>query len=352
VLGLCLYLGLAVPVRGETNASPARPGGLSLGGRFSGEVQEFFVDMRAPIVSSARQLLMLNPRGCFLEDREQELNLGLVYRRMMADEQVILGANVFYDGRWTMSDNYFGQVGAGIEALTRHVDLRANYYYPVNDAEVIGTTRDTAIEETRESGRTVGMEVISTYTEFEEALEGMDVEAGLWIPCLSDHLPTAVFVGYYYFMPDHLDDIDGARVRLECRPHSRLTLDAEWYEDEQLNGTDYFVGFKLHAPFAFWDKSSWTRSAAERGDLAGRMTEMVVRDFRIRTVLTGPVLTGQEKRVLYTSSERDESPAEAPPSEPPTVEPPTVEPPAAEPPESEPPEDDSPQYDDDGNIIF
>ena len=339
VLGGCLCLGSVVPAQAETNASPDRPASLSLGGRFSGDVQEFFVDLRAPIAGSARRVLLLNPRASFLEDREQELNLGLVVRHMTANEKAILGANLFYDGRWTASDNYFGQVGAGVEALTRHLDFRANYYYPVNDPEAVATSRDTVIEETLESGRTVGREITSTYTEFEEALEGADIEAGLWIPGLSDHLPTAVFVGYYYFMPDHLDDLHGAWLRLECRPRSWLTLNAEWFDDKPLNGTDYFVGFKVHAPLAFWKKSSWTRATEAPRTLEGRMTEMVVRDFRIRTIRTGPGLTSREERIVNTRGGRGESSTVTSPYRPPP-----------EPPETIVPQ--GPQYDEDGNIIL
>jgi len=107
-------------------------------------------------------------------------------------------------------------------------------------------------------------------------------------------------------------------------------LNAEWFDDKQLNGTDYFVGFKVHAPLAFWKKSSWTRAAEAPRTLEGRMTEMVVRDFRIRTIVTEPVVTSRDERILYSSG-GGRRPPETPYGQ---------------------PVPEGPQYDEDGNIIL
>ncbi len=66
-------------------------------------------------------------------------------------------------------------------------------------------------------------------------------------------MPTALFVGYYDFSSRYDDDLAGPRLRAESRVHPNITLDAEWFEDADLNRTDYFVGFRVHFPLDFWN---------------------------------------------------------------------------------------------------
>ncbi len=350
----CLLLGLAVAgsatALGQTDQALPYAGGVTLGARFSDHVQESFVDVRWPDLKTPRDVLMLDLRGTFLESAEQEVNAGFVYRHLSPKESVILGANMYYDGRWTENDNFFNQLGVGLECLTRHVDVRANYYYPLEDEFVLNSTSRSTVEESETSGSRTMTRTTSYYSTYEEALEGFDFELGVWLPWISRAVPTAVYAGYFDFNSEYEDGFRGGKARIESRIHPRFVLDAEWFDDSALNGTDYFVGMRVDIPFCFWKKSSWKTAGGDPRALGRRMSEMVVRDFRIRTIVTHPVLVGQtqtEEVVNERSrpvapdqptNEEVVTPSEQSPHEPPPVVPPE--------------EPDNPRYDEDGNIIL
>jgi len=290
VLAMVCLLLPAVAGAAEAAAAPVSipgPGRLSFGGRFSENAQEFIADGLVPVWSPGRSVLFANLRASFLENAEQELNAGLVFRHLLPEPRVILGVNAYYDTRWTEERNTFDQAGLGLEVLSPWVDLRANYYHPLTDEKVL-------CEASRTTSQIRGDRLLTTTTllrKYEEAMEGYDVEAGVWLPWISRRVPTALFVGHYDFESDHAADVSGVRLRAESRVHPNITLDAEWYEDKALNRSDYFVGVRLHLPLDFWNGVRRERTGSVA--FASRMGDMVNRDFRIRTILTGPVVAGQ-----------------------------------------------------------
>ena len=265
------------------------------GVRSGDDVQEYFVDLLAPLWVRSEGQLLFNLRGTFLEDAEQEANAGLVVRRLIPERQMILGANLYYDTRWTEQDQTFDQVGLGLELLSRHVDVRANVYQPLTDEEVLSssTSEDTVLEG---SGRSrVATTTTSQLRVYEVAMEGFDAEIGFWLPFLDTRAPTALFAGYYDFSADHVDSLSGFKARLESRIHPNVTLDAEWFEEEALNRTDYFVGVRVSLPFDFWNGARHPTDAGSAvRPFEQRMQDMVYRDFRIRTAVTGPVVVDQQ----------------------------------------------------------
>lgn len=270
--------------------------GLSIGARVGSDVQEYQIDGLVPFQMTDDSAWYFNLRGTLLEDLEQEVNAGISYRRLMPDQNVILGANLFYDSRWTENDEVFDQVGVGIERLSEWVDMRANYYYPLDDEKVLGESSQTDM--TR-----AGSTLVSTTTRtrvYEEALQGFDAEIGGWLPPLSKTVPTALFVGYYDFSSDFAEDLSGFKVRVESRVHRNVTLDFEWFEDEALNRTDFFAGIRFAIPLG----GKGLEAPGDRS-FASRMNETIQRDFRIRTRASGPVVldrTRQETRIRSASS--------------------------------------------------
>ena len=306
---VCGFLACATWLPAEEGASWLAPGRLTLGGRAGEDVQEYVADALVPIWKPGRAIVFLNPRGTFLEDDEQELNVGLVARRLSWKQRVILGANAYYDTRWTESGNQFEQVGGGIEILSRWVALRANYYYPLTDEKV----EREIVEVTRTRSGSRRTATTTLFRTYEEALEGYDAEIGVWVPYLSRHVPTALYVGWYDFSSDvESYDTDGLKVRLESRLHPNLTLDAEWFDDKELNRSEYFVGLRLRLPLDFWRGLKLERGGESSGSggpaLDARMSDMVYRDFRIRTRQTGRIAVSQD--MLETTVDR---PDDAPP---------------------------------------
>lgn len=314
-----LLLGVsALPAQESDPAtsSPELGGSVTLGGRFSENVQEFTADILQPLHQDENQILFLNMRGFAVENDAQEYNLGLIYRVMTEDERMILGVNTYYDGRFTEEDNYFSQFGAGVELLSTWVDLRGNVYLPVgDDRQTVSNFSTEDVDVERTSTRITTTTTTTRFQIYEEAQEGFDVEIGVLLPVFSEQFPTRVYAGYYDFDATLTPDSDGFRARLETRLHPSLSFDAEWYEDEDLNGTDYFVGFRLHVPFG--------ERGTESNKLQRRLGQSVYRDFHIRTSLTPP-------QVVSTSSTQEveeiEPPPPPPPPPPPEPEPEFVDP--------------------------
>ncbi len=278
-------------------------------------------DLLLPVYSLRSGLLFLNPRTSFRGD-ENEMNLGVGYRHLLAERNMILGINAYYDRRETEANNRFNQAGFGLEFLSEWVDARANYYLPDGGKEKIITT--VSGEPTEFSERSIdwdapygagnavyqrGLRVdsrtrVTPYTQFiqyEQGLEGFDCEVGvrLPIPVVQDWSDVKVFAGYYRYDSDLSSVVDGWKGRLEVRALPALLVDAELFEDDDLNGSSYYIGARLQAPF---DLAAWSsRKNPFAGTLDGfkptrrggrpfdaRLTEMVMRDPRVQTRLTEP----------------------------------------------------------------
>lgn len=261
---------------GVTENASSVPGVATVGGRFSSDVQEGFADLLFAPFQATDSVALINLRGSFLEGQEQEINAGLVLRKLLGDSSMILGANLYYDSRWTEYDNRFDQVGAGVEILSHIWDVRANVYYPFGDEQLLSKSTESSTLTSPSGSRNVATTTTSTTRFFEEALRGADGEVGVWLPFLEKTVPTGLFAGYYHFEGDETASISGMRLRLEARLTDNLTVDAEWFEDAELNQTEYFAGIRIHVP---WGK----KSSGDSAQLDSRMFDMVNRDFRIRT---------------------------------------------------------------------
>ena len=296
----------------------------------------------------------MNPRGSLKDEGETEGNVGVGFRHLLGEGSAIVGANVYYDHRQSKFGNSWSQWGAGLEFLSNWVDARVNYYQPedrdmlINQGSVqtvqvetsssIDTSKRNVFSSTREqtgfssvssaanvgfsgnslngdnttqnttqyrdtSTRTVFTTTKLTTTtnttttdlffeQFEGGLDGWDAELGIKLPT-PDTLPEArVFAGYYDFDKPYGGEIKGVKGRLEVRMGPYFTLDAELFDDAQLNNTKWFLGARLHVPFdmakLFSGQSPFGMRKSALADfrnrsLKSRMIEDVIRDVRIQT---------------------------------------------------------------------
>jgi len=291
-----------------------QPANISLVGRTGDDVNEYLADFLLPVSQGRDSLLFIDARGAWLQHEsdgedleEDELNLGVGWRLLVQDSDMIVGANAFYDMRSTVFDTDFDQVGAGIELLGERVDFRANYYYPLDDVRSSVTDTDTSTTKSSSSSlgpifeqngrryrvrttRTKTTATETTFERFEEPLPGYDVEIGVAVPFVSDYIDTRILGGYYHFRSDIGTDIEGPKARLELRPVPAIKLDLEVYDDDELNGTEYFVGLWLSLPLSIKSVMDGKNPCARFTDnlrfrnrnLRERLIEPVNRDFRIR----------------------------------------------------------------------
>lgn len=139
------------------------------------------------------------------------------------------------------------------------------------------------------------------FDRFEAALEGFDAEIGWRLPVIEAWVDTRLFVGYQYFDNPFGEDYKGAKGRLEMRLfNDLLTLDAHLYEDEVLNLTDYLVGVRLRLPLGLPGGMPASRHG-NGGELDARLTEMVMRDPKVQTRVSGFVANPDQQGVITES---------------------------------------------------
>ena len=310
------------------NTLPA--GRLTMGLHFGDQQAESSGDVLVPIMQFKSGLLFINPRGAWNDDDGQEFNLGLGYRHLFPNRNIILGANMFYDLRNTALDNTFNQFGAGLEFLSTWVDARMNVYLPESGKKTADEylTADSTVQERENywyapSGQghlitQYGYDVASTYDVktlqhyqiSEQAMEGWDSELGvlLPIPVVRHYADIKVFGGYYDYNAHYGDDIAGMKARLEVKPLPSLYLDAAWFEDKELIGSYYSVGARVSVPFDLANLSRGKnpfagaldgfKPGAAKPPFASRMTEMVVRDLHVRTDQSAPEEIVPDRQIL------------------------------------------------------
>jgi len=245
------------------------------------------------------------------------------------DEGFYLGANSVFDYLQSPGDSDFYQVGFGVEAGTRYVELRANYYYPLSDAEVIDRRTETSVSTstTSSSGSSVGAVTTSggriiqgvsqttttrtttttrqrNFETFEEPLEGWDVEVAVLMPFIDQYCDLQLVGGYYEYTGDRsrLPSLSGWRAGVEFRPVPALALHATWYENERLYQDDWLVGFRVELPLGGSWKESFT---PRRRHLAERLFEPVSR--KNASVTTNGVEEVQTSSETTTTTETNRS---------------------------------------------
>lgn len=315
------------------------PGEITVGFRAGNDVLEGFTDLLAPLWRPDDGMFFINPRFSANDSSQEEYNLGLGYRQLFPKAGVIVGVNAYFDHRETDMGSQFNQVGAGLEILSKYLDFRANYYRPddkqntVSSCQTTETTKksSTATQGTTEpvaTGHTIQQNYLSVtrittttttklWEQYEQALEGFDLELGghLPIPGLSDYMDVGIFGGYYFYNGLYnLDDIEGFKGRLEVELLPSLTLDAEVYEDDDLFGSDYFVGARISLPFdtsllaqgrnPFKGAADGFKWRKRNADLSSRLGEMVMRDLHVRTDLSDVTEVKDAEQVTSSTATR------------------------------------------------
>ena len=240
--------------------------------------------MFIPVWGNKKNVVFFNPNVRLDTKSSSEENLGVGYRTLVNNDQIILGANAFFDAMHSRYDNSFSQLGAGVEALSKWVDFRANYYNPTGSR----TKRMEAFD-----AYGFGPTSVLVYKGYEEAMRGADAEVGVLIPAISDIVETRVFLGGYWYDSSVVNDLEGWRSRIEIRPWSILSLNAQVRHD-QVRGTDAFYGAYLDIPFSietlfkggnpFNGLKETAAFAKGARSVRDRMTEKVIRDLQITTI--------------------------------------------------------------------
>ncbi|MEP0808415.1 right-handed parallel beta-helix repeat-containing protein [Trichocoleus sp. ST-U2] len=164
------------------------------------------------------------------EDSHISSNIVLGHRFYSAKDNRILGGYVAFDTRDTGNSN-FNQLGAGFESLGENWDIRANAYIPVGDTRQLTQERvfstGLSFSDPFFQGNFLGQtrnQQLQRDRNFEAAMAGFDVEAGMKIAQISRTGDLRGYAGLYYYDTPGSAEILGWRTRLEARPTDTFRL--------------------------------------------------------------------------------------------------------------------------------
>ena len=246
---------------------------------------DYTVEMLSPLYQNASSMLFFNPRFRInpgLND-EDEYNLGLGYRRLILNDNWYLGGNVFYDSMSSANDFDYHQVGLGVEARSKWLDVILNGYIQTGKTKHRLTSYDTF---------SLGSHALMRHDGYEEAMSGMDGEVGVLVPFISDYVETRAYLGGYWWVSGVASDVTGFRARVQVDPVPLLTMNAIYSNDNVRNSVWRGEAY-LNIPFSFENvvhgKNPFAgiKDALKFGkgprDARERMTDRVERDRYIQT---------------------------------------------------------------------
>lgn len=262
----CLLLPL--PLAARSPELPP-PGLLSFAGQGGEDPPEYRDSIWYSMETRDYGLLFMDAQGIGEEDTEQGLNIGTGFRQLFKDQNIIAGLNLYYDQWQGSQETSFEQVGGGLEFLSEWFDARVNCYFSLNgnrrfaefeETEVLSQRSSSSAGDLYAQGHDVLQDVRQTttasvlqrsYGVFEVPLEGFDFEVGGWLPFLGEKAPeTGLFAGYFNFGERFGNgDVDGFKARMEMRLLPAMAIDAQAFSNDELSGTDYFIGGRIEIPF-------------------------------------------------------------------------------------------------------
>ena len=75
---------------------------------------------------------IFNQTSITTHDDDETVNIGLGIRKLLNDNKVLIGSNIFYDQQFT---NNHKRTGAGVEAISSVFDIRGNYYNAISGSK-------------------------------------------------------------------------------------------------------------------------------------------------------------------------------------------------------------------------
>jgi hypothetical protein len=147
----------------------------------------------------------------FSDDDRETLNLGIGNRKLLINDTLMLGANIFYDNE---IDYGHTRASFGIEAISSVGSLRANQYYAISGWKDVGETQ-------------------------EKALNGSDIEVGVplpYLPWTNFYLRTFEWKGV-----DGAADLKGDEMSLEAKLPLGLNVEVGKRSDDGITEDQEFI---------------------------------------------------------------------------------------------------------------
>ena len=197
---------------------------------------------------------IFNQTSLNTHDDDETINIGFGIRKLLNDNKVLIGSNVFYDHQF---DDGHKRAGAGAEAISSIFDLRGNYYNAITQA-------------------------IATKEGSETALDGWDAQVDYHLPIKYD---VNIFLNAFKFESptagstyEETGNKFGANAKL-----GNFLIEGGYMNDNQENDS-YFGNIKYVVNFGEDNQSSTPKSATSLTDVSDKLYQPVKRENKIRVV--------------------------------------------------------------------
>ena len=210
-------------------------------------------------IMSVTELLKIDSGAIFNQtsitthDDDETVNIGLGIRKLLNDNKVLIGSNIFYDQQFT---NNHKRTGAGVEAISSVFDIRGNYYNAISGSK--NTTEGS-----------------------ERALDGWDTQIDYHLP--GEHDVNFFMNAFKFENPDKISTYEekgnkyGANAKL-----GHFLMEAGYMDDNQ-GGDSYFGSIKFVVNIGE-QKENKTRNFLEYTDVSDKLYQPVKRENKIRVV--------------------------------------------------------------------
>jgi len=197
---------------------------------------------------------IFNQTSLNTHDNDTTINIGFGIRKLLNDNKVLIGSNVFYDHQF---DDGHKRSGAGAEAVSSIFDLRGNLYNAITQTI---TTKDGS----------------------ETALDGWDAQVDYHLPIKYD---VNIFLNAFKFESptdgstyEEYGNKFGANAKL-----GNFQIEGGYQNDNQINDK-YFGSIKYVVNIGEDNKSSTLKSAISLTDVSDKLYQPVKRENKIRVV--------------------------------------------------------------------
>ena len=197
---------------------------------------------------------IFNQTSLNTHDDDETINIGFGIRKLLNDNKVLIGSNVFYDHQF---DDGHKRAGAGAEAISSIFDVRGNLYNAITQA-------------------------IATKDGSETAMDGWDAQVDYHLPIKYD---VNIFLNAFKFESPtagstykETGNKFGANAKL-----GNFLIEGGYQNDNQINDK-YFGSVKYVVNFGKDNQSSTPKSAISLTDVSDKLYQPVKRENKIRVV--------------------------------------------------------------------
>ena len=197
---------------------------------------------------------IFNQTSLNTHDDDETINIGFGIRKLLNDNKVLIGSNIFYDHQF---DDGHKRAGAGAEAISSIFDLRGNLYNAITQK-------------------------IATKEGAETALDGWDAQVDYHLPIKYD---VNIFLNAFKFESptagstfEETGNKFGANAKL-----GNFLIEGGYQNDNQINDK-YFGSVKYVVNFGEDNQSSTPKSATSLTDVSDKLYQPVKRENKIRVI--------------------------------------------------------------------